>query len=144
MRCQKNLQLGFAVTNYGLLLLVINIYVTGLLTEFHRKAKLCCWTAQIRIAKGSFYNKDLCFFLTGGQHYYFSRWFMGSRLTQLKHGSSAISVLVKTKSDGSEIKQMQLLCYDGTHKETIWLAVKSKGMVQVFRMFGLDRRLPKD
>ena len=39
---------------------------------------------------------------------------------------------------------MQLLCYDGTHKETKWLAVKSKGAIQVFRMFRLDRRLPKD
>ena len=46
--------------------------------------------------------------------------------------------------DGSEIKQMQMLCYDGTHKETKWLAVKSKGAVQVFRMFCLDRCLPKD
>ena len=46
--------------------------------------------------------------------------------------------------DGSEIKQMQLLCYDGTHKGTKWLAVKSKGAVQVFRMFRLDRRLSKD
>ena len=39
---------------------------------------------------------------------------------------------------------MQLLCYDGTHKETKQLAIKSKGAIQVFRMFRLDRRLPKD
>ena len=54
----------------------------------------------IHVAKGSFYDEDLCFFLTGGHHYYFSQWFVGSHLTQLKHSGSAISVSVKTKSDG--------------------------------------------
>ena len=39
---------------------------------------------------------------------------------------------------------MQLLCYEGTLKETKWQAVKSKGVVLVFRMFRLDGRLPKD
>ena len=97
MRCQKNLQLGVAVTNYGLLLLVSNMYVAGLLTEFHRKVMLS--DSAIRIAKGSFYDKDLCFFLTGGHHYYFSWWFIGFRLTRLKHGGGAISVSVKTKLD---------------------------------------------
>ena len=42
------------------------------------------------------------------------------------------------------MKQMQSLCYEGTHKETKRLAVKSKGVVQVFRMFCLDGCLPKD
>ena len=42
------------------------------------------------------------------------------------------------------MKQMQLLCYKRTLKETKWQAVKSKGVVLVFRMFRLDRRLPKD
>ena len=54
----------------------------------------------IHIAKGSFYDKDLCFFLMGRYHYYFSRWFIGFHLTLLKHGFGAISVSVKTKSDG--------------------------------------------
>ena len=38
---------------------------------------------------------------------------------------------------------MQLLCYEGTLKETIWQAVKSKGVVLVFRMFCLDGHLPR-
>ena len=54
----------------------------------------------ICIADGSFYNKDLCFFLMGGHLYYFSRWFVGSHLTRLKHGFGTNSVSVKTKSDG--------------------------------------------
>ena len=52
-----------------------------------------------RVAKGSFYDEDLCFFLMGGHHYYFSQQFVGFRLTRLKHGGGTISVLVKTKSD---------------------------------------------
>ena len=56
--------------------------------------------STICIAKVSFYDEDLCFFLMGGQCYYFTRQFVGSRLTQLKHGSGAISVSVKTKSNG--------------------------------------------
>ena len=51
------------------------------------------------VAKGSFYDEDLCFFLMGRHHYYFSWWFIGSCLTWLKHGGDAISALVKTKSD---------------------------------------------
>ena len=39
---------------------------------------------------------------------------------------------------------MQLLCYEGTLKETKWQAAKSKGGVLVFRMFHLDGCLPKD
>ena len=39
---------------------------------------------------------------------------------------------------------MQLLCYEGTCKETKQQAIKSKGVVQVFRMFCLDGYLPKD
>ena len=54
----------------------------------------------IPVAKVSFYDKDLCFFLMGGHRYYFSQWFVGSCLTRLKHGFGAISVSVKTKSDG--------------------------------------------
>ena len=54
----------------------------------------------IREAKGSFYDEDLCFFLTGRPRYYFSWQFVGSHLTQLKHGFGTISVSVKTKSDG--------------------------------------------
>ena len=50
---------------------------------------------DIRIAKGSFYDEDLCFFLTGGHSYYFPQQFVGSCLTRLKHGISTISVLVK-------------------------------------------------
>ena len=53
----------------------------------------------ICVAKGSFYDEDLCFFLMGGHRYYFSWQFVGFRLTQLKHGGGAISVSVKTKSD---------------------------------------------
>ena len=49
--------------------------------------------------------------------YYFYRQFIGSHLTRLEHGFGRISVSVKTKSDnGSEMKQMQLLCYKGTLK----------------------------
>ena len=51
------------------------------------------------VAKGSFYDEDLCFFLTGGHHYYFSQWYVGFRLTWLKHGGGSISVSVKIKSD---------------------------------------------
>ena len=54
----------------------------------------------IRVARDSFYDEDLCFFLTGRHHYYFSWQFIGSHLTWLKHGFCAISVSVKTKSDG--------------------------------------------
>ena len=54
----------------------------------------------ICVARGSFYDEDLCFFLTGRHHYYFSQQFIGSHLTWLKHGFGAINVLVKTKSDG--------------------------------------------
>ena len=35
-------------------------------------------------------------------------------------------------------------CYECTHKETEWQAVKSKGVILVFRMFRLDQRLPKE
>ena len=59
------------------------------------KSEVTSLDSAIHIAKGSFYDKDLCFFLTGGHHYYFSWWFVGSHLTQLKHGFGAISVLVK-------------------------------------------------
>ena len=52
--------------------------------------------------------------------------------------------MFQSSNDGSEIKQTQLLCYNGTHKETRRLAIKSKGVIQVLRMFCLDRRLPKD
>ena len=69
------------------------ICVAGLLTEFRRTAKLRRRMVQF------FYNEDLYFFLTDGHHYYFSQWFIGSHLTWLKHGFSAISVWVKTKSD---------------------------------------------
>ena len=54
----------------------------------------------ICVARGSFYDEDLSFFLMGGHHYYFSRQFVGSHLTWLKHSFGAISVSVKTKSDG--------------------------------------------
>ena len=39
---------------------------------------------------------------------------------------------------------MHLLCYEGTLKETKWQAIKSKGVVLVFRMFRLDQCLPKN
>ena len=39
---------------------------------------------------------------------------------------------------------MQLLCHEGTLKETKWQAIKSKGVVLVFRMFRLDGHLSKD
>ena len=35
-------------------------------------------------------------------------------------------------------------CYECTHKETERQAIKSKGVVLVFRMFRLDRCLPKE
>ena len=62
--------------------------------EFRRTTKLRCRMA-IHVAKGSFYDKDLCFFLTGGHHYYFPWQFVGSHLPRLKHGIGSISVLVK-------------------------------------------------
>ena len=38
---------------------------------------------------------------------------------------------------------MQWLCYKCTRKETKWQAVKSERVALVFRMFHLDRCLPK-
>ena len=67
--------------------------------EILKNSEVMSSDSTICIAKGSFYNEDLCFFLTGGQHYYFSQQFVGSHLTRLKHGFGTISVLVKTKLD---------------------------------------------
>ena len=112
------------------------ICVAGLLMEFRRTVKLLCQTVQLRVPS----TMKICFFLTGGHRYYFLLAVCWFSPYSVKTQWCAISVLVKTTSsdDGSEIKQMQLLCYDGTHKETKWLAVKSKGAIQVFRMFRLD------
>ena len=109
-------------------------YVIGLLTEFHITVKLRHQMAQIvsttKISV-SFYGRAPLLLLPA------VCWFSSySVKTWLQCNQCA--------GDGSEMKQMQSLCYKGTHKETKWLAVKSKGVVQVFRMFHLDGCLPKD
>ena len=98
--------------------------------EFHKTAKLHHQMAQFSIVMGSFYDEDLCFFLTGGCHYYFLQQFIGYCRTWLKHGFNTLSDQVSIKLDlhpMAVVNETNAICYEATLEETFWLFCKVQG-----------------
>ena len=119
--------------------------VAELLMEFHRTARLHHWMVQfVQLWVPSTMKISVSFhgqaplLLLQAVH-----WFLSYLVkTWLQRNQCVGKNQVRWSSDdGSDIKQMQLLCYECTLKETKRLA---KGVALVFRMFHLDQCLPKD